>query len=100
MFFTMSNFFYLKENKIFLTVSIVPNSSKTQIVGLYNDMLKVKLKSPPADNAANEELVRFLADQLNVLHKNVEIIRGHTKKRKILSISNCKCDNITRLITK
>ncbi len=84
------SWFCEKNNSIILNVYVVPRSSKTEIVGIYNDCLKIKLKSPPVDNAANEELVRFLADRLKIPKKNIEIVKGYTKKVKIISI---KWDN-------
>ena len=80
---------WYKENKNNLTLNIyvVPRSSKSEIVGIYNDSLKIKLKSPPVDNAANEELIRFLAEKLNIPKRNIEIIKGHTQKKKIISLS-------------
>lgn len=79
---------WYRENKTALTINIyvVPRSSKSEIVGIYNNCLKIRLKSPPVDNAANEELVRFLADKLKIPKKNIEIIKGHNQKKKIISI--------------
>ena len=77
-----------KENKNGLTINVyvAPRSSKSEIVGIYNDCLKIKLKSPPVDNAANEELVRFLAEKLKISKSNIEILKGHNQKKKIVSI--------------
>ena len=79
---------WCKENKNGLTVNIyvVPRSSKSEIIGIYNNCLKIKLKSLPVDNAANEELVRFLADKLKVSKSNIEIVKGHNQKKKIISV--------------
>lgn len=37
-----------------LFVHIQPQASKTQIVGLHGDKLKIKIKAPPVDGAAND----------------------------------------------
>ncbi len=79
---------WYKENKngLILKVYVVPRSSKSEIIGIYNDCLKIKLKSPPVDNAANEELIKFLAEKLKMPKKNIEIIKGYNQKKKIVSI--------------
>ena len=93
----LENFFYLQENNVFISVSVVPNSSKTQFMGLYNNTLKIKLKAKPVDNAANDLLVRFLADKLNVPRSNIQIIRGQNSKKKLISIVGCPVKQIEDL---
>ena len=89
-----------KENKNSLTINIyvVPRSSKSEIVGIYNDCLKIKLKSPPVDNAANEELIRFLANKLKIPKSNIEILKGHNQKKKIVSIVGVR-NNIISILS-
>ena len=88
-----------KETKNGLTINIyvVPRSSKSAIVGIYNDCLKIKLKSPPVDNAANEELIRFLAEKLKISKSNIEILKGHNQKKKIIWIERCSLNDLKYL---
>lgn len=90
---------YFKEQNgnLLLSIYVIPRSSRSEIVGIYNDCLKIKLKSPPVDNAANEELVRFLAEKLKVPKKNIEIVKGHKQKKKIVSISKCVPQQLQQL---
>lgn len=67
-----------------LTVKVVPGSSRTQIAGRYGDMLKVKIAAQPEKGKANKELLRFLAAQLKIRQKDVEIQSGHTSSIKML----------------
>ena len=79
---------FLKESKdgLILRVFVLPKSSKTQIIGLYKESLKIKLKSPPVDGAANKELIDFIAKTLKIPKINLEIISGHQSKNKSLFI--------------
>ena len=54
------------------------------------------MKSPPIDNAANEELVRFLAEKFKISRLNIEIVQGRKQKRKIISIKNINQNNIVK----
>ena len=91
---------WYRENKDGLTINIyvVPRSSKSEIVGIYNDSLKIKLKSPPVDNSANEKLVRFLADKLKISKKNIEIIKGHKQKKKVVCVHRSNLVTVKTLL--
>ena len=91
---------WYKENKNGLTLNIyvIPRSSKSEVMGIYNDCLKIKLKSPPVDNAANEELIRFLADKLKIPKKNIEIISGHKQKRKVVCVKGSGLITVKTLV--
>lgn len=69
-----------------LQVRVIPRSSKTEFVGEHNGAIKVKLKSPPIDGAANEELLRFLSKTLGVPRSNIELVSGQTSRTKTLRI--------------
>lgn len=92
------NWFKENKNNLLVNVYIVPRSSRSEIVGIYNDCLKIKLKSPPVDGAANEELVRFLAEKLKVPKRNIEIIKGHRQKKKVVSIHGCNVKYIHAIL--
>jgi len=69
-------------------VRVVPRSSKSEIVGEHDGALKIKLKSPPVDGAANDELILLLSKELNVSRSAVEIISGQTSKTKRVRIES------------
>ncbi len=77
----------LKENGIEIEVKVLPRSSHSKIAGIYNGAVKIKLKSPPADGKANEELCRFIADCLGISKSKVIIKRGLTSTKKTLMLS-------------
>ncbi len=70
-----------------LHLFIQPNSSKDEIVGPYNDELKIKLTAPPVDGKANEALIKFLAGVLKMPKKNFTLIRGDAGRHKVVEIS-------------
>ena len=63
-------------------VQVQPRAKRTEIAGLHGDAIKVRLAAPPVDGAANDELVRFLAERLGVPRRAVEITSGLTSRRK------------------
>jgi uncharacterized protein len=70
-----------------LTVKVVPRASKDEVVGMMQDnTLKVRLRAPPVDGAANEALRRVLAEHFDVKLSKVVILRGATARLKVVEI--------------
>ncbi len=65
-------------------VYIQPRSSKNAIVGLHGDALKIKLKAPPVEGAANKMCLQFLAKTLGVSKSSLEILSGQSSRTKRL----------------
>jgi len=72
----------MSDNSGVLTVHVVPRASRSEVVGMHGDAVRIRLAAPPVDGAANEELVRFLAERLGVPRAAVTIAAGHTSRRK------------------
>ncbi len=70
-----------------LSVQIMPNAKKSEVVGLLDGMLKIRLQAQPIEGKANDALVRYLADALKIPKSAVAITHGHTSKRKMLTIN-------------
>jgi uncharacterized protein (TIGR00251 family) len=75
-------------NSLILHVLVQPNASEDSIIGFHGEALKVKVTAPPAGGKANQSLRKLLAGALNVGQSDIEIIRGHTSRRKVLRIWN------------
>ena len=75
-----------QENSIIFTVRVVPRASKSEVIGDFGGALKVKLKSPPIDGAANAELTKILAEFFAIPKSAVEIFAGQTSKTKKVKI--------------
>lgn len=93
----------IKEEKegISIKISVIPNSSKTFIVGILDGALKIKLNSPPIEGRANKEVIEFLSKLLGVPKTSISILRGDKNKLKTLQIKGnrdllqMKIENIT-----
>ncbi|MBL7106823.1 MAG: DUF167 domain-containing protein [Phycisphaerae bacterium] len=76
---------------IVFLAKIVPASSKTQISGVLDEMLKVKVSAAPEKGKANKCLITFLAKKLGLKKKDIEIISGQTnpvKKVQVIGIGS------------
>lgn len=79
-----------------LVVHVQPRAKRTEIQGRHGDAIKIRLAAPPVDGAANEELVRFLADLLGVPRSRVTISGGLTARRKTVDIDGVNDHDVQR----
>jgi len=71
---------------LWLAVSVQPNAKRTSADALHDGALRVRLGAPPVDGRANQLLVEWLADELGLPRRAVQLVRGETSRRKWLSI--------------
>lgn len=69
-----------------ITVQVAPNAKRTELMGLMEDAVKIRLQAQPVEGKANEALVRFVAEKLKVPRTAVTITHGQTSKRKTVEI--------------
>ena len=75
------------QQSVSIKIKVEPRSSKSGIVGLYGDALKVKLTSPPVEGKANKELVEVLAKECGIRKGDIEIVSGKSSKNKLVRIA-------------
>ncbi len=75
-----------------LTVHVQPRARRTEGAGMHGDAVKIRLAAPPVDGAANEELVRFVAERLNVPRAAVRIAAGTGSRRKVVEVDGIGVD--------
>ena len=71
------------EDGIQFSAAIQPRSSKNQVVGLHNNVLKIRLTSPPLEGAANRVCVKFLEKFLGINPSRIFVAGGLTNKNKL-----------------
>ena len=77
----------IRDTGVLLQLSVMPNAKRTEIDGLHDGALRVRLAAPPIDGRANEALVAWLAKQLGVPRRDVELLRGESGRRKQVAIA-------------
>jgi uncharacterized protein (TIGR00251 family) len=82
-----------------LEVLVQPRASRTKVVGVHDNRLKLALAAPPVDGAANEALVGFVAEALHVPQRQVTLMRGETSRRKTVLVEGVPTDVIVRSLT-
>ena len=73
-------------NRTWLQVSVVPNAKRTEVVGLHDGALRVRLAAPPVDGKANDALTTWVAQRLGLPRRAVQLLRGASSRSKQLLV--------------
>jgi len=79
-----------------LIIWVQPRASRTEVRGRHGNAIKIRLAAPPVDGAANEELIRFLAERLDVPRWSVQLVAGHGGRRKTITIAGLTANETER----
>lgn len=75
------------EDGIILRIHLQPRASRTEICGLHGDELKVRVTSPPVDDAANRLCIELFAAVFSMAKSKVSITSGSRSRHKTLRIT-------------
>jgi uncharacterized protein (TIGR00251 family) len=90
--------FTVTSSGVRIAIQVQPRASRTELAGLHGEALKVRLAAPPVDGAANEALIRFLAETLHVPRTAVTISSGLSGRRKHVLVSGLGLAEVARLL--
>ena len=65
---------------------VLPRAKRSEIAGLHNGALKVKVMAPPVDDAANRAIIEFFSELLGISKSNLKILAGTKSREKVLQI--------------
>ena len=82
----MPTFLRTEADGVLLSVKVQPRASANEIGKALGNELRVKVTAPPVDAAANEALIKLLAQQLHCPRNRVDIVRGHTSRHKVIKL--------------
>ena len=71
---------------LILTLYVQPGAARTEIAGTHGEALKIRIKAPPVEGKANDELRRYLAGAFGVPVRQVTLVRGDSSRHKVLRI--------------
>jgi uncharacterized protein len=83
-----------------LEVYVQPRASRTEVVGLHDARIKIRLAAPPVDGAANAELVSFVAACLGIPKARVRVVAGESSRRKLLEVDGVDADTLQKGLLK
>jgi uncharacterized protein (TIGR00251 family) len=82
----MAGCYRVSGDQILLDIKAVPGSSKSQIAGLSDNRLRIKIAAAPEDGKANAELRAFLAKTLGCPKKDITLVAGEKSRLKTMAL--------------
>jgi uncharacterized protein (TIGR00251 family) len=79
-------------------VRVVPRARKTEAAGLRDGLFVLRLAAPPVEGRANDALVAWFADALDVPRRAVQLLSGATSRTKRIRIAGRASSHITALV--
>ena len=78
-------FYEFHKDKVSLRIKVQPNASKSEFCERYGeDAIKIRIKAPAVEGAANKELVKFLSKSFKVPKSDIIFKTGQNAKVKII----------------
>src|SRR5512135_3203079 len=82
-----------------LALRVTPRASKNEIVEVLSDgTVKVHLTAPPVEGKANEALLKFLADILDVPVSHLDIVAGAGGRDKLVAVTDMDAGTLHKKI--
>ena len=81
-----------------ILVRVIPRAPRTEISGLRNGGLLVRLAAPPVDDAANDALLDFLARVLKCPRRAVQLASGARSRDKRVRVSGVSLADVDAAI--
>jgi uncharacterized protein len=77
---------------------VIPRARKTELGGVRDDALVVRLAAPPVEGAANEALVDYFSALLRLPRRAVRIVSGERGRRKRIALAGVTAEAVRQLV--
>lgn len=88
----MSTWYRQEGEAITLTLHVQPGAKQSEIAGLHDDALKIRLAAQPLEGRANEALLHFIAECFAVAPRHVQLVRGSQSRLKVVRVSGSRVE--------
>ena len=75
-------------------VRLTPRAAADRVDGVVNGVLRARVGAPAVEGAANNALIRLIADELGIAGRDVRIVAGAASRQKLLVIEGADPDAI------
>ena len=83
-------------DEVRLAIWATPGGRRSEITGVADGRLRVRLAAAPIEGRANRELCRFLAETVGVPRSAVAVTAGASARRKTIRISGIGVEAVGR----
>ncbi|MFH2121937.1 MAG: DUF167 domain-containing protein [Pseudomonadota bacterium] len=88
----------LPDGRSSLAVYVQPRASRTALVCIHDQAIKLAITAPPVDDAANKALIAFFSSFFKIARQELCIHKGHQSRRKQIIVSGLSEESIRKKI--
>ncbi len=81
-------------------MKVNPGAARSEVTGVVDGVLQVKIAALPQKSKANRELISFLAGALGVKKSAVSIIKGESGRHKLVSVEGLTPQEIIKHLSR
>ena len=70
-----------------IAIRVQPRSSRDRVAGRQGESIKVQVKAPPVEGAANAAVIDVLAGWLGVPRRSLSIRHGQSGRNKVVEVA-------------
>lgn len=85
-----------EDGGVLIDVHLQPGARRSAVCGEHGGRLKIAVAAPPVDGRANEALIEWLADRLQVSRRVVRLVAGQRSRDKTLRIEGASTGEVLR----
>ena len=82
---------------VVIDVRVIPRAKRSEFAGERDGALVVRLAAPPVEGSANQALIVFLAEALDVPRRNIRILSGERSRHKRIAIAGIEIERVKAL---
>ena len=71
-----------------MNLNVKPNSKQDQVIAIDSEELSISVTAEARDGEANDAVVEFIAEIMQVKKYQVELVRGHKSHTKLVSVDS------------
>jgi uncharacterized protein YggU (UPF0235/DUF167 family) len=84
----------LSSTDVRFAVRLTPRAAGDRVDGVVNGVLRAHVGAPAVEGAANNALIRLIADELGIARRDVRIVAGAGSRQKLLVVDGIEADAV------
>ena len=76
-------------------VRLTPRAAADRVDGVVDGVLRARVGAPAVEGAANNALIRLIAEELGIAKGDVRIVAGASSRQKLVMIDHIEGDVVT-----
>jgi uncharacterized protein (TIGR00251 family) len=86
----------LSPTDVRFAVRLTPRAAADHVDGVVDGVLRARVGAPAVEGAANNALIRLIAEELGIAKRDVRIVAGAQSRQKLVVIDGVDAATLTR----